>query len=358
VATILWAVADRRDELNTSYYRCLIPAKILDGRNGHRCVITHIYELSSEKYDPEFQEIVDSADVILLERLLLSELWPHIDKWHAQGKKVVGLFDDAYHLMPPSGGASALSWRGGKSFQFGTKSDGTKKVGAILTEFRQTLRMCDTAIVPSRLLADDYRQFCPTIQYIPNVSPPELWDKFGKRPPDNNFIIGWGGSTAHWESFRDSGIVPALATVCRNNSRVYIHLQNKDPRIAILLDKAGLQGRYSMHFWTTFEAWPQIVKSWDLYICPIASQYDLRRSFLKQIEAGMAGIPWVASNLGSFKEGVGGLLVNNKSAEWDRTIEAMISDNKLRANLSTDGHTWAESLYRDAGRMYEVALGI
>lgn len=356
MANILWGEADTSSELNTSWHRVRVPARILDER-GHHCAITHITNLIPPVPNPKIQELISKADVIVLERLLVSDIQPRILEWKALGKKVISTFDDAYHLLPDSGGIPKKTWRGGKKAIVGHNANGSEKVGAILNQFRESLRLVDTALVPSRVLLEDYKPFCPTIQFVPNVLHPDLWKGLKRRPMDNQFVIGWGGSSAHSASFRDSGIVPALGAICRAYPRVHIHLQTKDPSILIPMDKFGV--RYDSGMWIPFTAWPQVVARFDLYIAPLAGNYDDRRSSLKKIEAGMAGIPFVATNAPPYQDcGGGSILVENKSSAWVDAISSLIDSREERERLALEGKEWAESLFQGAGEMYEKVLSI
>src|SRR5512145_2783341 len=113
MASILWAEADSPAELNTSFHRCRVPAQIMTER-GHQCTLTPIPTLFGEP-KPEVQSVIDAADVIVLERLLVEDIHNNILKWREHGKRVYATFDDAYHLLPKSGGIPSLTWRGGKS---------------------------------------------------------------------------------------------------------------------------------------------------------------------------------------------------------------------------------------------------
>lgn len=354
MANILWAEADSPQELNTSWFRVRMPAQIL-GERGHKNVVTYILNLLHPS--PELQNIIDSSDVIVLERLLVDSFHPLIKEWRKQGKRVISTFDDAYHLLPDSGGTPKQTWRGGKDAVVGTNADGSKKMGAILNQFRESLRLADTALVPSKILADDYRQFCPTIKFVPNVLHPDLYKDLKPRPPDNQFVVLWGGSSAHNISFRDSGIVPALGSICRKYSRVHVHLQTLDPSILSLMDKFNV--RYDADSWVRFDDWPKIVKTADLYIAPLAGRYDDRRSSLKKVEAGMAGIPFVATDAPPYQNcGVGSVLVENKPKAWVDAISRLIESREERERLAQEGHTWAMGLYTGASEMYERALRI
>lgn len=359
MSTILWAFADTETEWNTSFHRVIYPSRILEEQRGHTCHRLHISHLTNPNLSQEVKDAIDASQVIVLERLLLRELQPLIQKWKGQGKFIAATFDDNYALMPPSGMEAFNTWRGGRRARVGKNKDGSDKVGAILGEFRETLKMVDTALVPSKVLMEDYKPYCPNIKFVPNVPYKPIWDNLKKRPIDNQVIIGWGGSTAHAESWSGSNLAQALGIVCKRYPRVHIALQTRDPRILIMLDKANLQGRYTSSLWVPFEIWPQVVNRWDISVAPLCGEYDRRRSALKHFEAGMAHIPFIGTNLEPYQDGGGGsILVENRASDWADAISSLIDIKDKYERLAREGREWAEGLYANAADMYEKALNI
>lgn len=348
---ILWAAADYERELNTSLYRAIMPSKLLYDRLGYQSSIIHVPRLlpPPDKQSPEVRAAVEEADVIVIERILAHSILERIPEWKAMGKRVIATFDDAYHLIPPEGNESYHTWRGGNEAVVGRLSNGEELKGSILNQFRRGLGMVDAAMVPSKLLADDYRQYCPDIRYIPNFIDPELYKDVRPRPRDGNTVIGWGGSSAHVLSWLGSGLAQALGTICRKYPRVSFHIQASDKRILSMLDKAKV--RYEAAGWVPFYQWPHVVGSWDLYVAPLSGAYDFRRSALKCVEAGMARIPWIATDAEPYQDAKGGILVENKSENWARAISYMIDSPGGRMVFAEEGYEWAM-------RQREIALGL
>jgi hypothetical protein len=348
---VLWAVADYERELNTSLYRAIMPSRLLFERLGYLSSIVHIPFLfpPHDRLAPDIRESVEGADVIVIERVLAHNILDRIKEWKAMGKRVIATFDDAYHLMPPEGLESYSTWRGGSEAVVGRLTNGEEVKGSILNQFRRGLGMVDAAMVPSKVLADDYKLYCPDIRYIPNFIDPELYKDVRPRPRDGNFVIGWGGSSAHVLSWIGSGLAQALGAICRKYPRVSFHIQASDKRILSMLDKAKV--RYGAGGWMPFNQWPQEVANWDLYVMPLSGEYDRRRSSLKCIEAGLAKIPWVATNMEPYQGAMGGSLVENKSEAWVRAISGMIDSQNARSLLAKYGYEWAMN-------QREIALGL
>ena len=335
---ITWLYADFRNEWNTSYYRAVIPSILME-RVGHKCYTAHINEILTHNVLPETQSAIDQSDVIVMERLLTKEAFDFITDMRIAGKKVFATFDDHYGLMPMGG--SHTTWRGGKEALNGR--------GSILNEFRAGLALCDGLMTPSKLLCEDFAPYGMPY-YVPNFLLDKLWENLPAKDPDN-FVIGWGGSSAHSISFADSGIAPALGQICKKYPKVYVHLQTYDPRITGLFDKFGV--RYRSRNWVQFDIWPKIVATFHLGLAPLAGEYDKRRSNLKTLEYGMVGVPWIATDDAPYQESAGGILVKNKTKEWVRAIESLINDASLYDKLSEEGRVWASAFNRQCVSVYQ-----
>ena len=73
--------------------------------------------------------------------------------------------------------------------------------------------------------------------------------------------------------------------------------------------------------------WPQIVKTFDIGIAPLFGPYDQRRSWIKTLEYGLAGVPWVATTGEPYKDHAQlGRLITNSAAAWEKQIEDIISN--------------------------------
>lgn len=340
---VLWAYADLSEkEWNTSGHRIYYPSKILQ-EAGHECKITHTTSLftSSVVSSPEVREAMDWANVVVIERLLMSDIHATIRFLREKGKKVFCTFDDAYHLMP--GSVSRGTWRGGKKALDGR--------GSILNEFREGLRLCDGALVPSKLLADDYRPYQPNMQYVPNYLYPRLWENL----PDNNpniITIGWGGTSQHDISWSDSGIIAALGILCRKYHNLVVHIQPPYPNVVARMENAGV--RYQLADWQVFEEWPKTVAQFHIGVAPLAGNYDSRRSNLKILEYATVGIPWVATDDYPYRECEGGILVRNKIKDWTSALDEVIQKIRVDNNeLGERGRKWAQEFNSKCLSRYE-----
>ena len=345
MAKIVWGFADYVivGELNTSLCRVFIPAELL-GRAGHTCHVYHLSLLMSDIKPPEAQQAIDEADVIVIERLIVGQMHQAIRDWRKAGKRVIVTFDDHYGLMPKDTG----------SWEFWHSNGGSN-----WSQFLQGLRLVDKAITPSKVLCDDFKDYCPT-EFVPNYLHPQQWTDVPRRPPDRNIIIGWCGSSAHDQSWLGSDIVPALGSLNKKHPRLHVHIQNTRPAIVGLLNKH--QVRFNAQDWVPAEHWPRVVAAYNIGIAPLSGEYDRRRSYNKLCEYATLGIPWVATKyheqVGPYDETVGGILIENHSHEWERALSMLIEDEPLRQNLGQQGYVWSKQLMDNAVKDYERALGL
>lgn len=342
----LWA--DNQQEFNTSWWRCFIPAEHLT-LAGHSAKLHHVVQMLLKS--PQTLADLDEADVVVVERLIFEPFLTPLLKLKAQGKRIVATFDDAYHLINDP----TTLWRGAREE---VADAGLMKQLATLSgklpDWRAALRQIDRAIVPSQVLVEDYKQFCPDIRYVPNCSIDKLWSRVKCRPPDNFTIIGWGGTTGHVKGWQGSGLIAALATVAAKH-RVLISVGGGGPEVTTMFSKRDLTPRYTG--WVRFEDWPHVVGSFDIGVAPLHGEYDRRRSDIKALEYGMAGIPWVATDAEPYHDARGGLLVKNRTDDWGKALRLLLDNLSLRASLGEEGRTWAEKRNAQCASLYEWALG-
>jgi Glycosyl transferases group 1 len=354
---VIFGFADRFDELNTSYYRAIIPADQLKtaGYDVEAHSILSLFAKDDDTRVPQkIKDAVKNATHIVLERLLLSELHETITRWRTEGKKVFATFDDAYHLMP-MGNESHRTWRGGKDTPIGKALGNTELSGAILGQFKTGLGLVDSALVPSRLLMDDYRSYCKQIEYVPNFPSLAMYGK--PHPPKSpDVVVGWGGSSAHYISWRDSGLPVALGSLQRSKPRLRVHIQSTEPRLTSILDKYGLKCQQRNQVF--FDRWPAIMSEFDIFVIPLAGEYDRRRSNLKALEAGLSRVPWIASDLEPYRDARGGIRVKNTPSAWRDALVALIEDEGLRDRLAEEGYAWSMEQTKACVATYRGVLGI
>lgn len=293
-------------------------------------------------YGKAAYDFVRLCDAVVIERSVWKE--SHITiKWlQSIGKRVFCSFDDRYWVMPLKGAVKDKdkgvlgiqgNWRGGKNVRGGE--------GSLLYQFRDGLRLCDGALVTSEAIRQDTLPYQPNTQIVPNYLYGKLWENLPKPQPDS-IVIGWGGTSHHESAWLDSGVIGALGKLCRKYPKIIVHLQPPYPEIVTAFRKLGV--RYRIGNWQMFQEWPKTVSQFNIGLAPLSGgKYDEARSNLKVLEYATAGVPWIATDDAPYKDTCGGTLVRNKSEEWYRAIEEMISNLTLYNNKREEGLEWSKS---------------
>jgi glycosyltransferase involved in cell wall biosynthesis len=342
---IVWLAADLQGEWNTSAFRVMIPNEMMK-RAGHHSFVGHVGEII-DKPRPETVQEIDEADVIVIERLPIKETHEFIAKMRQRHKQVWVTFDDHYGLMPITSASSYRAWRGGKEARNGN--------GALLNEFREGLGLATGFMTPSKLLCEDFRRYNARAEYVPNYLDSNLWKNTSDFVHDV-WTIGYGGTSLHNISIKDSGIIFAFGKLCKRDLKVQVYLQPAFPDIIEMFKRAGV--RYQTGDWMPVERWPAVVSQFSVGVAPLSGNYDFRRSNLKVLEYASVGVPWVATEAAPYLEARGGILVSNRSDEWYFALKELRENKSLYQKLSQEGLAWAAAHNADCARRYEEVFGV
>jgi len=316
---------------NTSVWRCLIPGEALT-RAGHDVTFSHIADIGN--WD---------ADSYLLERnLYIPEVFSAIENLHSKGKRLVATFDDHYAIMPDTC-LSKGTWNGNN-----------------LQRFIDALGIVDCAIVPNKLLAEDYSPFCKEIRYVPNYADMDLYRNIknrsvAKEHPTVNVM--WGGNSTHLQGLKETGFLEALGKLCEKRRLVKV-ITVADRMCALAFSRYIPAEQLVIENWKPLSEWTKFVAARaDIIACPLYGEYDMRRSWVKAIDAVVFGIPLIASNLEPFR-GTGAMMVQNTQKDWYNALGDLVS-NQWRA------HRVVESMVSALGSVsiddhikeYEEVLG-
>ena len=121
---ITYVYADNNFEWNTSNWRCVIPARAINRTGKHTAHLMPLVDF--QKSLKESQHLCDQSDIIVVERNFALDTLTAILRWKAKGKVVVGNFDDAYQLMPPSNSSYGYWMKGEVHYR---DADGKEKIG-------------------------------------------------------------------------------------------------------------------------------------------------------------------------------------------------------------------------------------
>ena len=315
----LFVYSDDQHEWNSSEWRCVIPAEAIDRHTAHKARLLSIADFANRS--PKAEELCSEADIVIVERSLYGQILTAIMHWKAQGKGIIANFDDAYHLLPEENFSHDF-WLKGIS----QKKENGEIIERIIdpppiTQFKWGLRMVHGAIVASKKLVEDWKNYTD-VRHLP------MYLDFSRyrniTPQDNQgIIIGWSGSMSHLHSFSE-GILDALESVCRARPQVKLKIGN-DRRIYDRLQVAENQKMLTP--WVPYEEWPSVLGSYDIGLAPMEGEFDARRSWVKVLEYMAMKIPWVASRSPAY-QGLGqyGQLIENSSRTWADTLLKMVDE--------------------------------
>lgn len=286
---IAYIVADGLQEFNSSQFRVSLPCDALL-KARHKVHILNVRQwMARTEYA---KQICMQADIIHLQRVLVSDTHDDIVFWRKHGKAVVVDFDDAYDLIHDDN-AAAPFWLHGKvniRLDTGYEYEQTMEEHPV-DQFRVGLKKCTALITPSKILSNDWRTGAPEF-VVPNFLRKELYDQSLKHDNGDLVYIGWGGSLSHVQSWKDSGINDAMRRLLQDRNHIRLYLIG-DIRVKNQLPIR--KDRIIFSNYVPWWQWQQTLMHYDIGLAPLAGDYDDRRSDLKVAEYLMAGLPFVAT---------------------------------------------------------------
>jgi hypothetical protein len=309
---VLYIYSDLPQEWNCAEWRCQIPHDAINRLPDHEAKMIYINNWINDR------EYSEWADIIVVQRNMFSIYLSTTYYWRARGKVVVLDLDDAYSYMP-STCYTYTFWRNGLHHQ------GEKVMQMSYIPYEHLLystKIVNAITVASPVLYNDWCNKVKTY-HIPNY--PEILrypiDK-EKTEYGNPIVIGWGGGSTHFESFKDSNVIAALRRI-KEKYNIKIKLVTNDKRIAqaMRIRDKGLEIVPYVHF----TKWPEEIGKFDIGIVPLEGLYDRRRSAIKVIENLLMGIPTIATNYEpyyEFRDYVD--LVDNRTKYWEEALENLI----------------------------------
>ena len=323
---IVFVFADSKSETNCSLFNCIYPAKAINKLGGkHKATVFYMEDFN--KKTEEVQKACNEADLIIIERNLFgTALLVELELW-LKNKNLAVTFDDSYDKMCADNAAFSF-WH--DSEVMGKKEDGSMQKLKILPETIKQLklgvRISKGLICPSQVLCDDWKHLAKTYR-IHNYIDEERYPSTATPlfPHDKSEIyIGWCGSLSHLNSFVNSGVLQVLTYVGRKYDNVKILLTG-DKRNFDSLNLPSSKRVYSN--FVPDNQYSSLLRSLDIGIAPLHSEYDRRRSWIKVLEYMYLKIPWIATNYETYHEFEGyGKLIENGVENWKTALCDMVEN--------------------------------
>jgi len=303
---------------------------------------------------PDAQKICAESDLLVVHRYLYGPILRAIQYWKARDKKVIVDFDQAVNYLAP--GIPGYSfWMEGVPLEECAASGANKPECAIdpipLEQFKWGLGLVDAAIVPSSRLADDWAHHTNILE-IPDYLNTDQYPAL-KQDHETEIWIGLGNSTKY-SNLTHSGLIKALENICHTHPDVKLVLGDLE------LVHAGLfnipETQVIIYPQNYFEEWANILPKLDIGLAPMSGDYDLRSSWITLLEFMVTKIPWIASDMASFRPlSSYGTLIQNSPEDWEAAISNII-DNLYTYRKKAAGEPFLFALSQDVNENIDKIL--
>lgn len=149
-----------------------------------------------------------------------------------------------------------------------------------------------------------------------------------------NVIIGYSSGTAtHDRDFRE--VSPTLAGILARYPQTELHILGP---LAVPAELRGFGERVRNLPLVEWRKVPAVLNTFDINLAPLELEnpFCQAKSEVKYTEAGLLGVPTIASPTGAFKfairEGENGFLAG-KTNEWEEKLERLVTDPALRRDM-------------------------
>jgi len=277
---------------------------------------------------------LESFDVAVFQRVLWPQQIRVLRALKQAGKKLIFDYDDAFPITDSTHREHA------------TFAPGSVNSDAL----EQALALADAITVPTPQLVEHYRQMHRRVVLLPNAV--DLAGPMFTNGPAEHVAPGltvfWSGWTSHEENLRL--IEPVITRLVRSRTDVYFALSGPTEFTAIF---SALRGDQKMiHFpKMPYEPFMRIASVADVAIAPLTlTGFNQNKSEIRLIEAGIWGVPVVASPAAPYVRFEGGrgacLLAEGNSLDaWEHHLTRLLDDSALRRQVGRAARTAVESNY-------------
>lgn len=308
-------VALANDRSAGAAYRGLLPMQAL-GEHGHR---TEFLTWNQRDAPPPFEQL-RRADVVHMWRLYRGPARRLASALKEAGVAVVFDNDDDMTRVPKNSPA----YREMKA----ARAQVAQELGA-------TLRLVDLVTTTGGELAGRLRRLGGDVRVVENYVEPGFLRS--PQPEAGGVTIGWVAAQEH------RGDVKELRL-----RRVFEQLLDAQPQVRLVsvgVDFGLRSERYEHVRFVPFPELPDAIAQWDLGIAPLADvSFNRVRSNVKVKEYAAAGVPWLASPIGPYRElgeEQGGRLVADH--RWTEELTALVEDAGERARLAGRAAAWGRT---------------
>lgn len=235
---------------------------------------------------------------------------------------------------------------------------------ADVRRYLETLLACDAAIVASPLLAQFARRRGKRAFTFRNCIGTEmqrvaarLHEERAARAASDKIVIGYGsGTDTHDIDFVEAA--PALATILARFPQAEVWIVGPLELPDELRAFAERIRRFPLADWQT---WFELQSQFDIAVAPLECDnvFCRAKSAIKFLEAGILGVPLVASDIDPFRDAIthtlDGFLAADQS-EWTDAIATLIGDREQRARVGEQARNTVLQLHTTQARSAEFAV--
>lgn len=309
-------IALATDGTGGAAYRALLPMQALDGR-GHRAE----YVEWDERNEPPPFELLRQADVVHMWRLFRAPARRLAGALKDAGVAVVFDNDDDMTRVPK--GSPAYREMKAAREQVATE------LGAALRQATLVTTTCGELAGRLRRLGGG------DVRVVENYVEPGFLRE--RRARGDEVTIGWVGGMEHRGDLKDLRLRRTLEMLLETHPHVSL--------VSVGVDVGLRSERYRHVPFVPFPQLPDTIAQFDLALAPIADvSFNRVRSNIKVKEYAAAGVPWLASPIGPYKdlgEEQGGRLVPDYG--WPEALAELVTDEPARAALAERAAAWGQT---------------
>jgi glycosyltransferase involved in cell wall biosynthesis len=309
-------VALANDRSAGAVYRALLPMQAL-AEQGHQ---TDFVAWDQRDAPPPI-ETLRHADVVHLWRLFRGPARRLATALREAGVAVVFDNDDDMTRVPK--GSPAYSEMKAARQQ-------------VAQELTATMRLADLVTTTCGELAGRLRRLGGgDVRVVENYVEPGFLRERGTA--DERVVVGWVAAAEHRGDLKELRLRRTLEQLLEAQPHVSL--------MSVGVDLGVRSERYRHHPFVEFPELPDVISQFDVALAPIADvSFNRVRSNVKVKEYAAAGVPWLASPIGPYKElgeEQGGRLV--PSHAWAEALTDLVTDAHARAGLAERAAAWGRT---------------
>lgn len=277
----------------------------------------------SNQFKPEADAV---ADVMIASNPHLNpQMMENLAAAHAAGVPVILDLDDDFEEMPVT------------HPEYNQKGLGDPKRGRA---YATALLLAKAITVPSRHMGEMLKAAGHRVFYLP-----EGWSRINRlwsKPsgPRQAVNLGWLGASGQLEDLFE--IRRVILRVMREFPETQMVVIG-NPQAYRLFDALPANRRMYLPMVGSDE-YPYLLGQLDILLAPNRKiPYNNKLSDRVLVEAGVKGLPWIASDIPAYEEWNKGGLIARSPTEWHTYLRQLIMDHEIRVHMGQEGQVKAQT---------------